>query len=650
MRRHGLPRGTLWLLLAGMLVLPWASKASSRVFEFLYIDASEGSASGGHAAIKFGDEVFHFQHVEPGFLRARRDDFSGFQFSYGYQENRTIQGHRIEVADDVYQTLREAFSRRLLIQNQQFAALKDLRDDLRLLAELKQASSGKPAQASIDLDALGYFVSDYQIVAEGQEAPPEVSKADPQLALLKQRVVSEYGESFLRQKRRETWHRLKTLRPSLSGAEMEIAEDRFKPGWNSFSRHYKNHLLNLAALDILESGMPPHPDTFLTGDSPGFSLSPEAIAKLADFRQTLFNDLVKLMRSERSDWGYPLLVGMARLHALNESIVSGKLVVLDRFKPDGDDNKSISVDADNLPAVLKYAENIEGRTAGRLSRSEALDERGYDEIEVNASVLSFIHNAVQSRQDFMLPAVNSTPSMSARVELVPLLIVSSDLDAFERLLTLRREAYSEKLQSLYRYQLMNRNCVTEIFRVINASLGQKYASRPDGAEPLASDIRHASEQLLGGYIDDKALNIIPFVAFEQVGSRYRLHSGYRLASYREQQIERQYQSDADNLVDLAESNILTSNIYRWHGEDAAFLFFTQDAVWPRPLLGSANLAVALGQAIYGVFALPWDSGQNLQKSLKGIGVSLPELFFFNIRKGSFPQLIPGVTGMTDSGG
>lgn len=650
MRRYCLLRGARGFVLATLLaLLPWATQAAPRVFEFLYIDASEGSASGGHAAIRFENEVFHFQHVEPGFLRAKRDDFTDFRFSYGYQENRTIQGHRIEVDEDVYQTLRDAFNRRLLIQNQQFTLLKDLHDDRRLLADLKQLSTDKSAPASVDLKALGYFFSDYRC-AEGikndQLAAPNVNS---QLAQLKRAAVSAYGDGFLHQKRQETWERLKALRPSLSEAAMTIAEDRFEPGGHSFSRHYKSQLLNLAALDVLESGMAPRPETLLTADLPTFRLSAESIAKLADFKQALFTDLIKLMRSERSDWGYPLLVGMARLQALELSIQAGKLVVLDRFQSVDDDSKTFDVDADNLPAVLKYSEIMAGRAASRLAGTEALDERGYGQIEISAGTSLRIHNGVQSKQAFMLPALNSTPALSARAELVPLPISSSELEGYERLLAARQEAYGDKLQALYRYQLLNRNCVTEIFRVINASLGQQFGTPTGNGEMQPDSIRQTSERLLGGYIDDQALNIVPFVAFDAVGSRYRLQSSYRLAPYRERQIESRYQSNTGGLVDLAESNILTSNIYRWHGEDAAFLFFTQDTVWPRPLLGGVNLAVALGQAFYGVLALPWDAGQNLQKSLKGIGVSLPELFFFNIRKGSFPRLIPGISDMNDSG-
>jgi hypothetical protein len=47
-----------------------------------------------------------------------------------------------------------------------------------------------------------------------------------------------------------------------------------------------------------------------------------------------------------------------------------------------------------------------------------------------------------------------------------------------------------------------------------------------------------------------------------------------------------------------------------------------------------NLVAALGQSILGIVTAPVDHGYNLQRGLRGTFVSLPELAFANIRKGS----------------
>ena len=47
------------------------------------------------------------------------------------------------------------------------------------------------------------------------------------------------------------------------------------------------------------------------------------------------------------------------------------------------------------------------------------------------------------------------------------------------------------------------------------------------------------------------------------------------------------------------------------------------------------MLTGLGASVAGVVALPFDRGRTFWAGLKGIVFSLPELFFVNIRKGSF---------------
>jgi len=628
-----------WHVLAGIVILFWPMHAYTREFEFLYINANEGSASGGHAAIKFDNEVFHFQHVDPGLLRIYRDDFAAFRFSYSYQENRTIRGHRIMVSDEVFHTLRDAFNRRFLIQNQQFELLDALRGDRNLLNDLKQLGEANLRQAlppTIDLKALGYFADTFRLDAENNGLPHDISNNSAVLTQLRHTIVNAYGAEFLEEKRQQAFEQLRVLKPDASLAADAVAEDRFAPSKYSFSQHYQNQLLNLAALDVLKAGLGPRPETLLTADIPKLHLSPEAISNLMIFKNTLFSDLIKLMQSQRNDWGYPLLVGMARLHALEFSINSRKLVVLNRFRSNDNDDKAVSITPDNAAAVVTFANDSFNTAIDQLSETNKLDERSYGELEIRAGAFLKIRDHLKSEQSLRLPSIDRTPSLAAKTELVQLQLSAMELDQYQSLAIAQSEAYSEELKALYRYDLLSRNCVTEIFRVINQNVVKQSKSTYEASE----SIPRTSQRLLGGYINNGNLNIIPFVAFDQVGNQYRRESSYRLPSYREQQLKRLHDSNSDFLIGFAESNTITSSIYRWHGEDAAFLFFSEDAIWPRPLFGGLNLAMAVGQTVYGILALPWDQGKNLQKSLKGIFVSVPELFFFNIRKGSFPQLIP----------
>ena len=625
-------KNRIGLPVLGLVLSLCVPTVAARSFDFLYIDANEGSASGGHAAIRFDKEVFHFQHIESGLLRLYRDDFAAFRFAYGYQENRTIHGHRIEVSEDFFRTLRGAFNRRLLIQNQQLGALQAMQDDLIVTTGLQTPES----RPTIELKALGYFQDRYQPTLSGNIANADTRDTSPLLKQLRERIEAAHGEDFLPNKRQQIRERLQTLMPALPAKLANpIAADHFDPGALGFARHYRNQLLNLAALDVLQAAIAPRSDTLLRSRLPEFKLNAAQIATLAGFRDKLFTDLVRLPHSERPDWGYPLLVGMARLHALDASITSGYLVVLDRGRKTDADKSSANIDADALPAALQYTQRIFAAAHSRLTEPGPLDERAYAEIEQSVTALLQVIG-LSDHESSKLSALTSTPSLAASAELIALPLAPDALDGYISAVEERLDTYREQLESIYGYDLIGRNCVTEIFRLINDTVSRQIASVSQDSNRLAE----ASRRLLGGYIDGQGLNMIPFVAFDRVGSEYRLHSSYRLTPYRETQLHKLYIDAPEWTVDIQESNVLSSTVYDWNGSDAAFLFFTQDAVWPRPLQGSINLAVAAGQAIYGLLSWPWDAGHQLQKSLKGIAVSVPELLFFNIRKGSFPNLIP----------
>jgi hypothetical protein len=94
--RYALAISALLLMASGSAT----AVTPARQVEYLYINANEGTASGGHAAIRFGDQVFHFEHRAPGILVLARDGFERFRHLYGDLENRTIRVSRIPVSDE----------------------------------------------------------------------------------------------------------------------------------------------------------------------------------------------------------------------------------------------------------------------------------------------------------------------------------------------------------------------------------------------------------------------------------------------------------------------------------------------------------------------------------------------------------------------
>jgi hypothetical protein len=175
-----------------------------------------------------------------------------------------------------------------------------------------------------------------------------------------------------------------------------------------------------------------------------------------------------------------------------------------------------------------------------------------------------------------------------------------------------REAQAERaLRDAFGYDLLQRNCVTELFATVAGALH-------DGAEPPAPG----------------ALAFIPFVSFDWFRRTHDVSRVWAEPSLRRARLASLYREQPDFFVFARESNTLTSTIYRRHEDDGFFLFFTADVPVLRPLFGALNLAAGLGQAVYGLWRLPFDAGRNLRAGLAGARDSLPELLFLNIRKGT----------------
>ena len=101
-----------------------------------------------------------------------------------------------------------------------------------------------------------------------------------------------------------------------------------------------------------------------------------------------------------------------------------------------------------------------------------------------------------------------------------------------------------------------------------------------------------------------------------------------------------YAEENDAAVFFSEFNTLSARDYKFNEQDSLFLFFTDDNILSRPLLGAGNLLMSLGFGLYGGLVFPFDSGKALRKATMGAVMSLPVLVFFNIRKGSYQYVLP----------
>jgi len=596
------------------------TQVQAATFDFLYIEANEGSASGGHAALRFGDRVYHFQHEDSGWLQLYRDSDAAFRFQYADRENRPIHGHSIQVDADFLDFLQDHFDRLLFNQRRQLAKLANTRAGLGLIAGL----SKQDRNALIDLPGVGYFRRRYSPIET--DGPPDAQAS----ALLREVTVSAErsdGAGFIQRKRLTVLHDLLTLTPESAAlpAEGGSAANASLP----FVQRYRYHLTKLAALDVLQAAVPPRPESMLSLAGQTSRLSDAQRRALRDFRERLTQDALRLLHSERPDWGYPLLVALARLHAVDASLQTGYPVVLSRLI----DNPSAGpVPEYKFAALLQRGQQTVARAADALTAARLPDERSYADWEMSVNALWQVLRAESGA--LAVAALANTPALAAESELLPSVNSADALTDYKYRLQTQLDAQIADLDRRYRYRILTHNCVTEIFRQLNAAAFGYYADR-QAASPSEAE---AAKALFGGYIPPAGLDFIPSQADSAVGSAYRVAGSYRISPYRERALAA-LAAKTDFWRGFQETNTLTSQIYCWNVADAAFLFFTQDAIWSRPLQGGFNLAAAAGEGLFGLFSWPWDDGRHLQRSLKGIAVSLPELLFFNIRKGSFPDLL-----------
>src|SRR5262249_45772194 len=102
-----------------------------------------------------------------------------------------------------------------------------------------------------------------------------------------------------------------------------------------FSGRYQDLFLALAALEVLRDARPLRMDG-VTGTGHGPVLDDTDVALIERLGDALASSLTRLVRSSRPDWGFPLLVGMARLVAFDETRRAGHWMFLDAFPSDAE--------------------------------------------------------------------------------------------------------------------------------------------------------------------------------------------------------------------------------------------------------------------------------------------------------------------------
>lgn len=629
-------------VMAAFVLLSWTASAAS--FNYLYIEASEGNSSGGHTAIQFDDEVYHFQHMDAGLIRLFRQQEKEFHFLYRYLQNRPIHLGRVEVSDDTYELLKDQFKWQFLAQERQFKLIDDLRRDRILLRNLLQKSTGgqplpdSESASVLRLKGVGLFFPEPKRPL--QYSDRAVARAQSLIIeKLRQKLELHYGRDFLHRKSQQLESQIKALTPAnWSTLAPDLADKKYPASVYSFFERYSDHLSALYAIKALTEATPLQPDVLLQINRQDFNISETEKRGLQELESHLTTALINAFESNRPDWGYTVLVNLARYLAIETTLQSGYWTFIDDF---ADSSEWLKPDQYfEHQAQLRILLSDARQSLDHLRRSvvfqNSLTEAEYSQIEMMANRYLELLKSEQYRE-FRFNGEKALPSKSIGFPEGPVpglteAQITAELSSLENI----EDGYMEALNHLYRYDLVSRNCVTELFGIIHQALLASY--RPgDSPTDWKTLTRRESEKRLGGFVD-ASVNFIPFVSYRSVLDHYRVVQSLELDSYRRLELAKLKTRKDGLLAAFREASILSSRLYKYNPDDALFVFFTDDQLLFRPLFGLANIAAGIGQSAYGFFSWPVDSGKNLKSGATGILMSLPELFFFNMRKGSYKYL------------
>jgi len=594
-------RSTTALTLAALFLAPSAPASSPRFFEYVHVEANEGAASGGHVAIRLGDVAYHFQHEPPGVLRLHRDDWPHFRYTYGVLENRTMHASRVAVTDAEYDRLRHQFAERWVSEQKVFAERDVVHDDRELLDLLLARRHGASAGV-LRVRGAGFFFPEN-----------EGSAPSPAALALRARILDAYGADAIGRRAATIRSELAHLTPI---ARETPALDDSVPAYPdfqyAFSSRYRDLLTGLVALRALDGALSLRADSYWSPPATDRPLDVAEQRALAAWAERLAGELTRLVQSPRPDWGFAFLVGLARLEALDATAATGRLVLLDVFPSDSDvlPRTYVRRHRDAVRDLRAEAEAELARARDRMRVADALDEAAFADLEAAGNRRLELDAALTQDRDLRVPSRPLVPSRDAPWTDLPVPEVGTDDLAAARVAEAR---FAEWLERRYGYDLVARNCVSEIFRTVEAS----GAIRARSTDPL---------------------RFIPFVSAHAVNATWNVVERRTLPSYRRARLVEMYEHEPALRVRLREANVFTSSVYRRNADDSFFVFFTDDVLALRPAFGAVNLAAGLGAVAAGIPLLPFDRGQALWAGARGAVFSVPELAFVSLRKGSFDHV------------
>jgi hypothetical protein len=556
---------------------------------FVHVEANVDAAAGGHAGLRVGSHVYHFLQSDGGVLQLCRAEWPAFRHVYAGLQNRSLFVYTLELAPDDAARIAAHAAAAWIEQRRELERVRRLEADAAWWAALRDGALAPP------LAGLGLLADE----GAGEGAPGRALRV-----VLRERLGDDFAAQRLSRlaplidEAARAAPSLLVLRERLTEREVVRAIERAAP------------LAAQAASD--------------TGDDDGAPLSEPERCSLDRLRAHLASSVADLWSSPRPDRGRALAVAVARHHAVARSLAEGSLLLLDAFP---DDARIVEPDADE--AQLAYAPlHAWARASLATLRAAVLDgdlptEQEYGLLEESAARTREALRGARG-EPVRLASGRLLPSRGRAVALPDGLHGVDAADAAARSDAALRDA-DAAYRARYDYDLFQRNCATELVRLINCAFADE------------ADARRA----LGALLDPgEGFAFVPWVLAREVRSGLRLREVLVVRSHMRAATDALERDGASAWARWRETTTLTSTLYAPREADGWFLLFTDETVWNRPVYGAINAAYGLARGGLGVLTLPFGGGRDVVAGLHGAFFSLPELFFFNVRKGSLAYVEP----------
>ncbi|MFN3604082.1 MAG: hypothetical protein ACK4UJ_05165 [Leptonema sp. (in: bacteria)] len=253
------------------------------------------------------------------------------------------------------------------------------------------------------------------------------------------------------------------------------------------------------------------------------------------------------------------------------------------------------------------------------------------EIQFTLQKISYLANQIlllNKNQDFKRELfILNSPQIVKRIKITHLKNYKNELSYFfEKNLN----RYLENSQEILEYDLITKNCVTKLFYFISNHTKILFLKE------LYNSNDQVFNTLYGNFIP-----WISFIYFKKILKRNKLpFKEYEFFSFRNELLE-ELRKEKKNTI--KEISTITSDFYSFNSNDSFFIFFTEDSLVVRPVLGLINFTGSLTYFIVDLIKQPYDIFKKedhkfykvLSINLSGIFFSMTEILFFSIRKGTF---------------